>query len=137
MTRSLLSLIVAIPLFAVGLSPATAEAGVNGKTYNVTVTKNLARQFDDFYAFHSSGVFVSLRGGVGEWEQTNLLVFTIWRANFDAGDSVRIDFIGVQMGSQITGFGSNPDGDIFRATGTQGPYDGNLEDEGTNSYIPD
>jgi hypothetical protein len=135
MTRSLLALFIASSLFAIGLSPSTAEAGVQGKTYNVTVTKNFVREFDDFYVFDSSGIFVSLRGGVGEWEQTNLLVFTIWWANFDAGDSVRIDFVGVQVGSQITGFGSNPDGDIFRAAGTEGSYDGSLEEGGT--YLPD
>jgi hypothetical protein len=137
MTRSLLPLIIASSLFALGNSPSTAEAGLVGKTYNVTVTKNFVREFDDFYAFQPSGVFVSLRGGVGEWEQTNLLVLTIWWANFDAGDSIRIDFMGVQMGSQIVGFGSNQEGDFFRAVGTEGPYDGNLVEEGTNLYVPD
>jgi hypothetical protein len=138
MTRSLLPLIIASSLFAVGLSPRAVEAaGVKGKTYNVTVTKNSSREFDDFYAFQSDGTFVSLRGGFGVWQQTNLLLFSIWTADFRAGAAIRVSFVGVQVGSQIAGFGSNADGDVFHSVGTEGEFDGNLEEEDTNLYITD
>lgn len=134
MNRFLLSMVVVGAFFSMGWTPVKAEAAVKAKTYNVTVTKNLVRDFDDFYNFKSDGGFVSLRGGIGEWHQTNLLLFTVWTANFKAG-TIRVSFVGVQIGSHLSGFGSNSQGDIFQSTGTEGPYDGNLEEEGTNIYI--
>jgi hypothetical protein len=137
MTRSLLPLIIASSLFTIGLSPRAVEASVKGKTYNVTVTKNVSRDFDDFYNFQSDGTFISLRGGLGVWRQTNLVLFSIWNADFRAGAAIRVSFVGVQIGSQIAGYGSNTDGDVFRAVGSEGPFDGNLEEQDSNLYVID
>jgi hypothetical protein len=122
-----------------GTSSGCAEAGVKDKTYNVTVVKNLVREFDDFYSFQSGGDFAALRGGHGTWNQVNLLVFSVWTAEFGTGFT-RVNFIGVQVGPSLTGFGSNQKGDIFQTQGTEGPYDGPdigpNESEG-NPYDPE
>lgn len=137
MTRTLCTLVVLGTLTGVGFSPAEAEASVKGKTYNVSVTKNATRNFDDFYNFQSDGKFISVRGGVGTWSQINLLVFSVWAADFQAGGgSIRVSFVGIQVGSQITAVGNNTDGDVFRATGNEGPFDGALENADVNDYIP-
>lgn len=136
MTHTLRSLVVLSALFAFGVFDGSAEAGVSGKTYNIAVTRNFVRDFDDFYAFRSGGIFLSQRGGPGQWSQVNFVVFSVWTADFGAG-STRVSFVGVQFGSTITGFGSNEDGDIFQSMGTEGPFDGVLVDEGINLYIED
>uniref|UniRef100_A0A7C2PAV1 Uncharacterized protein n=1 Tax=Schlesneria paludicola TaxID=360056 RepID=A0A7C2PAV1_9PLAN len=136
MARALIPAVVLGVVLGFGFAERTAEAGVKGKTYNVTVTKNLAREFTDFYSFQSDGKFISARGGIGSWSQTNLLLFSIWTCDFQASPTIKVSFIGVQVGPSIKAFGSNDEADIFQTVGTEGPYNGSIGDD-TNYYITD
>jgi hypothetical protein len=136
MTRYLIPFAMVLGFLAVGLDARVAEAGVKGKTYNVTVTKNFSREFRDFYLFNQNGTFLSVRGGKGQWGQVNLLLFSIWTADFEAARNIRVSFIGVQVGPNLSGFGSNGQGDIFQTVGTEGPFNGSFDDD-TNLYIVD
>src|SRR5262249_7768031 len=54
---------------AVAGMTATAQASVEGKTYDVTVRTSFFTTFSDVYTFESGGNFISDAGGTGTWEE--------------------------------------------------------------------
>src|SRR5262245_11669717 len=94
--RSFTGCFVLFGLLGLGAAES-AHAGVAGNTFEMTIRTLGGSPFNDIWRFDSEGnvTFDGLPGGVGTFQELDLVIISFWRLNIVDPADFEIDFAGI------------------------------------------